>query len=116
MKLIDIIRIKFPEARIINDYVISDIGKGQYISYWNEDTLGVIPTKKDIVGWGTDLQLQYEYALAVCRDSRARAYPSISDQLDMQWHDKQNNTNTWDEAIEAVKQQFPKPLPPEGEL
>tara|TARA_R100000951_G_C2607415_1_gene170116 strand:- start:104 stop:397 length:294 start_codon:yes stop_codon:yes gene_type:complete len=34
---------------------------------------------------------------------RRMAYPSIQDQLDMQYHDKINNTTTWQTAIAKVK-------------
>lgn len=40
---------------------------------------------------------------------RARAYPSIQEQLDMQYWDAINGTTTWQDAINAVKQEFPKP-------
>lgn len=41
--------------------------------------------------------------------SRAYAYPSIQEQLDMQYWDSVNGTTTWADAIAAVKQEFPKP-------
>ena len=40
---------------------------------------------------------------------RELAYPSIQEQLDMQYWDKINNTTTWQDAIDAVKAQYPKP-------
>lgn len=40
---------------------------------------------------------------------RAAEYPSIQEQLDMQYWDKINGTNTWEEAIQAIKQKYPKP-------
>jgi hypothetical protein len=40
---------------------------------------------------------------------RATAYPSIQEQLDMQYWDSVNGTTTWADAIAAVKQEFPKP-------
>jgi hypothetical protein len=39
---------------------------------------------------------------------RAKAYPSIEEQLDMQYWDKINGTDTWEQAINAVKAQYPK--------
>ena len=39
---------------------------------------------------------------------RAEEYPSIQDQLDMQYWDKVNGTNTWQDAINAVKNKYPK--------
>ena len=39
---------------------------------------------------------------------RAKSYPSIQEQLDMQYWDKINGTNNWQDAINAVKAQYPK--------
>ena len=41
-------------------------------------------------------------------EKREREYPSIQDQLDMQYHDKVNGTNTWKDAIQAIKDKYPK--------
>jgi len=41
-------------------------------------------------------------------DKRAKEYPSIQEQLDMQYWDKINGTNKWQQAINAVKQKYPK--------
>ena len=38
-----------------------------------------------------------------------RTYPSIGDQLDMQYWDKKNGTTTWVDAIAKVKSDNPKP-------
>ena len=40
--------------------------------------------------------------------SRATEYPSIGDQLDMQYHDSVDGTTTWADAIAAVKTKYPK--------
>ena len=40
---------------------------------------------------------------------RRDAYPSIGDQLDMQYHDLVDSTTTWEDAIAAVKTKYPKP-------
>ena len=40
---------------------------------------------------------------------RVEAYPSIGDQLDMQYHDLVDSTTTWRSAIAAVKAKYPKP-------
>jgi len=39
---------------------------------------------------------------------RDRVYPSIQDQLDMQYWDKVNGTSTWQDAIAKVKSDNPK--------
>ena len=40
------------------------------------------------------------------KEKRAKAYPSIVDQLDVMYH---GGYAAWKAAIESVKQQFPKP-------
>jgi hypothetical protein len=54
-------------------------------------------------------RLDAEYAAQVYARNRADAYPSITDQLDMQYWDAQNGTTTWADAIAAVKSAHPKP-------
>ena len=41
--------------------------------------------------------------------NRAEAYPSLTDQADMAYWDRQNGTTTLDDAIAAVKDANPKP-------
>lgn len=41
-------------------------------------------------------------------DRRAKEYKSIQEQLDMLYWDKVNNTNLWQEHINAVKTKYPK--------
>ena len=40
---------------------------------------------------------------------RRDAYPSIGDQLDMQYKDAVNGTTTWKDAIAAIKTKYQKP-------
>jgi len=39
---------------------------------------------------------------------RAKEYPSWQDQMDLQYWDKINNTSTWQDAVQAVKDKYPK--------
>lgn len=64
------------------------------------------PTEAEINAEITRLQAEYN-AKQYQRD-RAIAYPSLQEQLDMQYWDAINGTTTWQDAINAVKQQFPK--------
>lgn len=41
-------------------------------------------------------------------EKRAAAYPSIQEQLDLLYWDTVNSTNTWQQAIAAVKSHYPK--------
>ena len=62
--------------------------------------------KADIEAKMTELQAEYD-ANEYQRE-RATAYPSIQEQLDMQYWDKVNGTTNWEEAIAKVKSDIPK--------
>ena len=53
-------------------------------------------------------ELQTEYDNNKYQRDRSVAYPSIKDQLDMQYWDKVNSTTTWQTAIAKVKSDNPK--------
>lgn len=54
-------------------------------------------------------ELQTDYDNKQYQRDRADAYPSIQDQLDMQYWDSVNNTTNWKDAIATVKSDIPKP-------
>ena len=54
-------------------------------------------------------RLEAEYNANQYQRDRAIAYPSLQEQLDMQYHDAVNGTNKWQEAIAKVKTDNPKP-------
>jgi len=53
-------------------------------------------------------ELIAEYEANQYQRDRAKQYPSIQEQLDMQYWDKINGTNNWQDAINAVKAKYPK--------
>ena len=55
------------------------------------------------------LRLQTEYDSKQYQRDRAKAYPSLEEQADMAYWDRINGTTTLDDAISAVKAQYPKP-------
>jgi hypothetical protein len=52
--------------------------------------------------------LQTQYNNDQYKRDRADAYPSIQDQLDMQYWDKVNGTTNWEDALAKVKSDNPK--------
>ena len=54
-------------------------------------------------------RLQADYDSKQYQRDRAKAYPSLEEQADMAYWDRQNGTTTLDDAISAVKAQYPKP-------
>ena len=48
-------------------------------------------------------------ALKKVQLTRAAAYPSLQEQMDMQYWDSVNGTTTWKDAIAKVKSDNPKP-------
>ena len=53
-------------------------------------------------------RLQAEYDANQYQRDRELAYPSLTDQADMAYWDRQNGTTTLDDAITAVKSAYPK--------
>ena len=54
------------------------------------------------------VEVQAEYDANQYQRDRATAYPSIQEQLDMQYWDKVNGTTNWEDAIAKVKTDNPK--------
>jgi len=54
------------------------------------------------------VELQAEYDANQYQRDRATAYPSIQEQLDMQYWDNVNGTTNWEDAIAKVKTDNPK--------
>jgi hypothetical protein len=53
-------------------------------------------------------RLQAEYDAKQYQRDRALEYPSIREQMDMQYWDSINGTTTWQDAINAIKTKYPK--------
>lgn len=64
----------------------------------NEEITDISHPNVDIMQWEST---QYQ------RD-RANAYPTIQEQLDMQYWDSVNGTTVWKDTIEAIKAKYPK--------
>ena len=54
------------------------------------------------------VEVQAEYDANQYQRDRATAYPTIQDQLDMQYWDNVNGTTNWEDAIAKVKADNPK--------
>ena len=71
---------------------------------WYDETTPI--AKADIEAKMVELQADYD-AKEYQRD-RAKVYPSIGDQLDMQYWDKINATSIWSDLITKIKSDNPK--------
>ena len=68
---------------------------------------GTTPIAKELI-LAKVAELQAEYEANQYQRDRAKSYPTIQEQLDMQYWDKINGTNNWQDAINAVKAKYPK--------
>ena len=64
------------------------------------------PSEEDIVR--KQAEMQYEYEIKEYQQQRKIVYPSREKQFDMMYWDKINDTTTWQDAINEVKELFPK--------
>ena len=65
-----------------------------------------LPTEQECIDGLAQMQSDFD-ALEYSRN-RAKEYPSWRDQMDMMWHDKKDGTTTWEDAVQAVKDAYPK--------
>jgi len=94
------------EIDFLKDVILQDNsdGKSAFIAEWNLDIPQ--PTQSQLQALENEA-IEYERIKNI-RNQRASEYPSIQEQLDMQYWDKINGTNKWQQAINAVKQKYPK--------
>jgi len=69
---------------------------------WLEGTTPI--PKADIEAKMVELQAEYD----ANQYQRDRVYPSIQEQLDMQYWDKVNGTTNWEDSITQIKTDNPK--------
>ena len=67
--------------------------------------VGTPISKADIEAKMVEVQADYDAK----QYQRDRVYPSIQEQLDMQYWDSVNGTTTWKDAVAKVKADNPKP-------
>jgi len=70
---------------------------------WHTGTTPI--SKADIEAKMVEVQADYDAK----QYQRDRVYPSIQEQLDMQYWDSVNGTTTWKDAVAKVKSDNPKP-------
>ena len=75
----------------------------------------IVRTEGDVAYDENNNVVQYDTAVIEAyiaanqyKQQRAVEYPPLADQLDMLYHDRINSTDTWMEAIQAVKNKYPK--------
>jgi len=92
---------------------IKSLQPNAQFSYDNEDYSTIVwydesvtkPTESEVQEEIVRLQADYDAK----QYQRDRQYPSIGEQLDMQYWDAVNGTTTWKDAIAQVKADNPKP-------
>ena len=81
----------------------SHIKNGVIVTWESEETQ---PTQSEINA--EMIRLQAAYDTQAYARSRKLEYDALN-QLEMQYDDKVNDTTTWEDAILAIKDKYPKP-------
>ena len=84
------------------DVAVRGTNLQDYEIEWRNGTTPI--SKADIEAKMVELQADYDAK----QYQRDRVYPSIGDQLDMQYKDLLNGTTTWKDAVAKVKSDNPK--------
>jgi len=77
---------------------------------WYNNTTPI--SKEDILAKQVELKAEYEakqYQRDRTKEPSDGGYPYLEDQMDMMWHDKKDGTTTWEDAVQATKDKYPKP-------
>jgi hypothetical protein len=111
-KIFDLIKIENGKVNIIHALQTKWLGTqwvGNGTTYeeieWLETNKIPKPTKSELEAEVNRLQTEYDSK----QYQRNRKYPEITDQLDMIYWDKKNDTKKWQETIEKIKTDNPKP-------
>ena len=80
-------------------------GKEDYIAFWNVSGLNK-PTNSQLNSYDSDGDISETLNKVLVK--RQKEYPSIEEQMDMQYWDKVNGTSIWQDAIAKVKSDNPK--------
>ena len=90
-----------------------DLNESQYTVFCNEasntEEDAIALYKESLVERPPTPEQIAEYESTQYARDRAEAYPSLTEQADMAYWDRQNGTTTLDDAIAAVKDANPKP-------
>lgn len=74
---------------------------------WTDENEQPCPSEEAVISEMARLQQLWQNNLY--QRQRAKEYPSIQAQLDMQYWDSINGTTNWADAVQAVKNKYPKP-------
>ena len=102
----------------IEDYLVT-VRLGQWFT-WSDPTNpiyanlvvldgGSKPTETECTDGLAALQSAWDLEYDSYKSKRRNAFPSLAEQLDMQYWDAVNGTTTWKDAIAKVKIDNPKP-------
>ena len=86
-------------SKLYPDSVLSK-ADGDVYEAWDKDGKAITVDKAAV---------DAEYAKQEYVENREKAYPTIEEQMDMQYWDSVNGTTTWKDAIAKVKADNPKP-------
>lgn len=107
MRIPETIKHILPNLEFWEDYVVCNNSdwKWDYIIWYNKEVAQ--PTEVELLeGWKS-----YEAGMASTEYQRLRVkeYPSLEEQLDLQYKDALNWTTKWIDLIKTIKEKYPKP-------
>ena len=87
-----------------NEYSLDQSIPPHKIVEWNSNNKDAQPTDDELNTAYTTWKNTNDH-----KQKRENSYPSMQEQLDMQYWDSGNGTTTWKDAIAKVKADYPKP-------
>ena len=94
----------------MSNFINREVWLSNHSSVWREivSRFGQADYDDETKSATHETTLEAEWTANEYARNRASAFPSIGDQLDMQYHDQLNGTTTWKDAIAKDKSDNPK--------
>ena len=93
-----------------NNDVIRTVNSDGSITCFQEGSPGYDKFIQDIAEQGYDIVEGPDVKSLSYAELRMAEYPSREEQFDMQFHDQVNETTTWRDTIQAIKDRYPKTI------
>ena len=93
-----------------NNDVIRTVNSDGSITCFHEGSPGYDKFIQDIAEQGYDIVEGPDVKSLSYTELRMAEYPSREEQFDMQFHDQVNETTTWRDTIQAIKDRYPKTI------
>lgn len=98
-----------PKCSLISQAILSLNPSAEFIARNEYENITWLNGTKPISEKLIESEIKRLSTINQYQEARIKEYPTIQQQMDMQYWDRVNGTTSWFDAIQAVKDKYPKP-------